>query len=204
MWYTHTHTHTHTPRIKKKCGVRTHAYTHTQSIKRRKSCHLGQPEWTLRVLRLGNKSDKDKYHIISYVQLKKKWELGWNGSKGTNFQLQKTFSQEDVMYGVGATVSKTVLCVWKLLRVDFKGSHHKEKYCNCGVTDVTDLLWWTFPSVYKYWTIMLYTWMLRVNYILSKGNTLWFIPISHVRHDFQLVLESCSNSLKPGRVSIMG
>ena len=37
-----------------------------------------------------------------------------------------------------------VLCIWKLLRVNVKSSHHREKKCNCMMVMNIKLIWWSF------------------------------------------------------------
>lgn len=50
---------------------------------------------------------------------------GWRWPKGTNSQLPNKKVWE-VMYSIVTTVN-TILHIWKLLRVDFKSSHHEKK-----------------------------------------------------------------------------
>ena len=55
------------------------------------------------------------------------WAKWVKADKRYKFPVIKLVNPGDDMYSMATTVNKTVLYTWKLLRVDLKSSHHKEK-----------------------------------------------------------------------------
>ena len=79
----------------------------------------------------------------------------------------------------GKLLSKSWGChtqhIWKMLRVQLKGCHHKEKLIiMCSGGCFLDLLW-SFHNSYKYWIIMLCIWNIVCQLYLNRKRSVSFL-----------------------------
>lgn len=74
------------------------------------------------------------------VFVKGRWEGKWDDAGERVHGSVTGRSSEDTIYSMVTAVNDMVLCIWKLLRVGFKSSHHKKKKKLTMLCEVTDML----------------------------------------------------------------